>query len=430
MLEFLKETIASIPLLLCMLFPIFHLINSREYVDEYYTEEEIDEKSISVLVPCYNEEFIVQYTIKGLQSIDYENYEVIFINDGSSDNTLEVMNDNLNLVEVLTSDIGVKYYKSMLYDNIHVIDKHNGGKADSLNHGINYANNEFVCTMDADCILKKDALKIINTHLQDNDVIATGGSVNVMQLFKLKKNPSILLKLQSLDLIKAFYTYKPSLSVINSMSIISGAFGVFRKSVFKEVGYFKSTLGEDMDMTLRFQEYASNNNKKVTYAMEAVCYTECPESFKDLAKQRIRWQKAFVDSIILNKEFVFKNFFKSRLSFHLIVEALFVATFSTTLLFSNYIGALIGQKNLKLLIFSLLFIAIVDIIYLTTSISRAKEWNSELDTKRLYPAIVVDLLVTRIVLSSFFVIGTVSYLFNKRSWNKVSRCDNNYHVDN
>lgn len=405
-------------------FAIYHLINSTRFKSRSQ-KLNIFQQGFSILIPCYNEAGIIKNTIMGLNSIHYENYEVIFINDGSTDNTMDILREQLQLIELEGS-----FFRSKLNENIFVVDKVNSGKADSLNVGIEKSNKELICTLDADCILHKDALSYMNHIFQDNDVIASGGVVKVLQMFRLNDKAKLLVKLQTLEFLKGFYVYKASLAFNNALAIISGAFGVFRKKELQIVGGFKSGLGEDIDVTLRMQDYATKNNKKVTYDLNAICYTECPESFKDLTKQRIRWQKAFIDAIIKNKKFLFKSIFTKGLSFHVIIDSLISAGLSTTLLVINAIFSIflgMGQISKELVYYYIITI-VFHITYSFYAVFKERKSHEKSFKKNVFCIILLDILFFRFINALYYVFGSILYFFNKNDWNKVERTNHNYNV--
>ncbi|GAA0720948.1 hypothetical protein GCM10008905_10760 [Clostridium malenominatum] len=414
-------------------FSLFHMICAIKYKIPTYNYKK-PEKGITILIPCYNEAPILKYTIEGLKKLHYENYEVIFINDGSSDNTLEVLNDQLHLeelnednsTELLGGIIGM--YKSSVYNNMYVIDKENNGKAESLNAGVRFSKNELVLTLDADCILKQDALKIMNNTFADKKVIASGGAVHTMQMFKLNNPAKLLILLQSLDYIKGFYIYKASLAYNKALAIISGAFGIFKRDVLLEIGGFRAGLGEDIDITIRLQEYAIKYDKKVIFNENAICFTECPESFKNLVIQRIRWQKGFIDSIIKNRRFIFKNFFKHNLCFFLLIDAVLINTISIGVLLINILIASINIKNNinNHLISYLVITVIFNYLYSVTAIIKSNRYVEGLQKKWLYAVIVIDMFVFRFLYIFFYIFGTFQYYFNNKSWNKFTRTNNVY----
>lgn len=422
-------------LFLSTFFSIYHLISAYKFKGKSITHQ-VNEKGISILIPCYNEAPILRHTIQGVLNMEYENLEVIFINDGSKDSTFEILHDLLDLTPYENDIMNfapneVKgIFKSNKYSFIFVVDKYNSGKANSLNIGVFYAQKELVLTMDGDCVLEKNALMNMSITFEDEEVIASGGVVHIMQMFKLENKLNKIILMQALDYIKGFYIYKASLAYNDALSIISGAFGVFRRSVIIEVGGFKSGLGEDIDITLRFQEYAKKNNKKIDFNKNALCYTECPESLRDLIRQRVRWQKGFIDAILNNSIFLFKNVLKSNVCFYIIVDALLSNSFATVVFIINtiliFMRVIYGYPPQLFTYYftALLFNTISSII----AIKGAKKNTPQLNTKTLYFIIFYDIIFFQMLRVFFFLKGTITYYFDNENWNKVSRTNNCYKV--
>jgi cellulose synthase/poly-beta-1,6-N-acetylglucosamine synthase-like glycosyltransferase len=393
-------------------------------------------KGISVLIPCYNEAPILKYTVKGVLMVEYDNLEVIFINDGSQDGTFQVLHKMLELYEwegkiADTLPVIVKgVYKSRKHPFVYVIDKYNSGKAESLNIGIMFAGKELIVTMDGDCVLEKNALTSMNTIFDDESVIASCGIIHVIQMFKLKSRLKLIVLMQALDYIKGFYFYKASLAYNDALSIISGAFGVFRKSIIIEIGGFKKGLGEDIDMTIRFQQYAKLHNKKVVYNTNAICYTECPESLKELIAQRVRWQKGFIDAVLNNSGFLFKNVFKSNVCFYMVIDALLSNSFATVVFIINTILALAGVIfGYPLPIIGYYLTTIVfNIVCSVMAIKIAKKNVPYLKTRLLYLVIVYDMLLFQLLRIYFFIAGAATYIFDSEHWYKVNRTNNSYNI--
>ncbi len=438
--------IVSICTFLSTFFAMLHLICSFYYRKE---PERAPRKALgfSLIIPCYNEAAILKNTLCGVLRLDYEDYEIIFVNDGSVDKTMIVFNDLLALepfpcgkVELCVGYRGV--YRSTRYANIFVIDKQNSGKAASLNAGMALSRREIIVTLDGDSVLEKNALHVMNRAFQDEDVIASGGAIHVMQYFLMEKCKTPLIALQALDYIKGFYIYKPSLAVNNALNIISGAFGVFRKAALTEVGGFRNGLGEDIDITIRLQEYAQNHRKVISYTMDAICYTECPQTWKDLRRQRVRWQKAFWDAVVHNRHFLIKNFFQASICFFMIADATLSGTIAVMTFLTNYlllsIRVFFGIPPL-LLIFSglaVLFNIANSLVAIYRAIRRGPDSFRTADsdasgskrtkTSPLYFGVCTDLIVFSFLRIVFFIKGTVSYLMKRTSWDKLNRTNNAY----
>ncbi|MCP1125932.1 glycosyltransferase [Bacillus sp. 3103sda1] len=436
---------------ICTIFPLVHLFHCLPLFrrsGENIQQQSMMEKGISILVPCYNEQSIIETSIASMKSLPYADFEVIYINDGSSDETLFLLKKLLQLVpchkvpdgKLFYKDIKT-FYQSELYPNIYVIDKENGGKADSLNAGIEYANHDIVITLDADSILANQSLPLINQVFEDENVIAAGGMVHVLQtkimdgtnrLSLLTSN--ILVRVQMLDFLKSFYILKTSLARFRALSIISGAFGIFTKQVLLEVGGYRSTLGEDIDITLRMQKYISKHkHKKVVFVPEAVCYTECPENWHDLFKQRVRWQKAFIDCLIHFRSFFFQTLFTKSVSFFFMFEAFLTGTVMAYVMTGELIKNVVeGQYSLTHYILAyLVSVLLFGILYDVAAIFMCKYYGFTFqgrDKYRLVSTIFFDILVYRFVTMFFVMYGTISYFFNKHDWNKVTRTGRKYEV--
>jgi poly-beta-1,6-N-acetyl-D-glucosamine synthase len=434
-------------LFLGIFFPIYHVLNLIN-IPKLKKRPAINiHRAFTIIIPCYNEEKIVKNTIEGLLRINYPKYECIFINDGSSDNTLGFLNELLCLKKctrkqrhILNSKNINSIYKSGSYPNIFVIDKPNGGKSDALNIGINYARYNYIVTMDADCVMKKNALAIINTAFNDPNVVAASGVIQILQSFNLTKlsdKPSLkinaLLKLQTVEYIKACFCYKASLAKANSLLVISGAFGAFRKDILLVINGFNHVIGEDLDLTLRIQFKIFNTAEKIAYLPNAICYTEGPETFIDYMKQRKRWQKSFIECLINYRGIIFNNFFSKSLPFFMIIDALFIGVISSfvILTFLVLITANILNNNASYLLPYLLIFATVHLFYNIAGLLIAYNYKIRykgLDILRIVYTVILDILIYRIIILYAIVTGTISYFFDKHTWNKVNRSGRDYNV--
>lgn len=280
-------------------------------------------KPISIIVPAYNEQETIIDNIASLLELNYPNYEVVVVNDGSKDETLSRIINHYHLRKV-DIDINMRIktkevrgvYSSFEHSNLVVIDKENGGKADALNAGINVSRYPLFCGIDADCVIEKDALlRIVKPFLKHEETIAVGGIVRIAngceikdgQLITAKLPKSKIVKFQVIEYFRAFLTSRVGWEVLNSLLIISGAFGLFKKSMVIDVGGYKRTIGEDMELTLRIHEHCRKNKikYKVDFTSDAVCWTQAPEKLKGLKTQRIRWHRGLIDSIVKNKVMLF-----------------------------------------------------------------------------------------------------------------------------
>jgi len=271
---------------------------------------------ISVLVPAYNEETTITATVESLLQLAYAEFEVVVINDGSRDQTLQVLIERFGLlpypeayrVQIPTQEVrGI--YRSPRHPNLRVIDKANGGKADSLNAGINASRYPLFCGVDADSILERDSLqKVVQPFLRSPDMVATGGTIRAangcdvrggdLHRVDLPRNPWALF--QVMEYLRAFLFGRLGWSSVNAMLIISGAFGLFRKQTVIEVGGYRThTIGEDMELIVRIHHQMREQGKpyRIEFVPDPVCWTEVPEDRQTLRNQRIRWQRGLSESL-------------------------------------------------------------------------------------------------------------------------------------
>ncbi|NEW09492.1 glycosyltransferase family 2 protein [Paenibacillus sp. SYP-B3998] len=400
---------------------------------------DLPEKSISVLVPAYNEELTIKNCIDAMEGLHYSNYEVIIINDGSKDQTLQKLNELLDLeISDRQADGKLKYaaikgfYHSKKYNYIFVIDKFNGGKADSLNAGIDCADADIVITLDADSMLEVNSLKYVNQYFHDEQVIALGGTVKIVQGAE-KKNGVIvekftgkgIIKSQVISYIHGFYVRKLTQSAFNSIVVISGAFGAFYKNILVDVNGFRSTVGEDIDITLKIHEYMKANNldKKLVYAPEAVCYTECPENLINFYKQRIRWQKAFVDCILIYWSRLSQKF-SVGVSLFFAIDGFVLGTLTAFTTIFYLIQALFLGTNLMSAVMLLLVTLFINALQIGIALYLCKKFGSNYSFKdyiKMFVFSQVELLTYRNLLLYMNIVGTFKYFDNDEGWGFVER---------
>ncbi|UED73811.1 glycosyltransferase [Brevibacillus sp. DP1.3A] len=274
---------------------------------------------ISILVPAYNEELTIIENVRSLLSLNYPRYEVLVVNDGSKDDTLQVMINEFSLVYsehmpvqplLHTSKIrGI--YHNPAFPNLYLIDKENGGKADSLNAGINLSHYPLIASIDADSLLEKDALiRIAKVYMENPDeTVAIGGDIRIANGCKIEDGvvkdirlpDKFLPMMQSVEYLKAFLGGRIGWSAINGLIIVSGAFGVFRKDyIIKVGGYREGYPGEDMNIIIKLHKYMLENKLpyRVAFCPDAVCWTQAPDTLKILGSQRRRWGRGNLKNMI------------------------------------------------------------------------------------------------------------------------------------
>jgi cellulose synthase/poly-beta-1,6-N-acetylglucosamine synthase-like glycosyltransferase len=284
------------------------------------------EPPVSILVPAYNEQLTIVSSTQSLLQLSYPLYDVIIINDGSKDNTMEVLKETFGLIpypeayrERLKTKTVRTIYRSTQHSNLRVIDKENGGKADALNAGINTSHYPLFCSVDADSMLQRNSLqRITYPFMEDQRVIAVGGTVRVSNGCKIQDGslieiglPNNLLALfQVVEYLRAFLFGRLGWSVLDGLLIISGAFGVFRKDVVIDAGGFRTdTVGEDMELVVRLHRLLRKQKKayRMVFLPDPVSWTEVPEDLKTLKNQRIRWQRGLCESLFGNLGLLFSR---------------------------------------------------------------------------------------------------------------------------
>ncbi|WP_421381939.1 glycosyltransferase family 2 protein [Bacillus salacetis] len=393
--------------------------------------------SFSVIVPAFNEEKVIENCIEGFKNVDYQNAELIIVNDGSKDNTLGVLNETLHLKPAqrmvdtrLKHERVTGFYQSKKLPGIFVINKKNGGKADSLNAGINFSENEIVVTLDADSILEKNSLNEMNAAFQKKGVLACGGNVLISQAFNKDLQPTLkvnsVIKFQFLQYLSSFYLHKRAQAAMNSITVIAGAFGAFRRETLFDIKGFRKTVGEDMDITLKLHRFIKERGKKesIIFVPTALCYTECPSTLKSMFKQRVRWQKAFIDCLIHYRKDYFRKLPK-KFSVFFLVDQFTIGTLSAfpvlltpILLYFNG-----GQLALLLMLMSGAFLLFVYQSLTTMFVSHLHGLRfSKTDLLRFLIFMPIDIIIFRMLVNlSFVVYGTLSYFHSPDSWNKVER---------
>lgn len=282
---------------------------------------------ITILAPAYNEEKSICVAVRNLLDLDYPELEVIVINDGSTDRTFQNIQRDFGLRPVRAVYIqqaknapvrGI--YRCDLDKRLVVVDKEPGGsKADAVNAGLNAATSPYVCVVDADSVLERDALlRIMVPVLRDpKRVVSAGGIVRVLNGAEVEKGRIRRIQLprkgieviQVVEYLRAFLIGREAWARGNMLMIISGAFGVFRTDLVRAVGgYRSSAIGEDFDLIARLHRHLRENRAayKIEFVPDPVCWTEVPSDLRSLSRQRARWQKGLLDVLWLNKDMVFR----------------------------------------------------------------------------------------------------------------------------
>jgi cellulose synthase/poly-beta-1,6-N-acetylglucosamine synthase-like glycosyltransferase len=288
-------------------------VASRQHIRNLVTG--VYYRPISILVPAYNEEATIATSLHFSLGLRYPEYELVVVNDGSTDRTLQVLREEFRLVQIEKPiKIVLKHerirgiYVSLDYPNLLVIDKENGGKADALNAGINSSQFPLICSVDADSLLEEDALmRAAKLFVEDREVVASGGIIRVLngctvvngKVTEVRAPSRLIECLQSVEYLRGFLVGRTSWNCINSMLIISGAFGIFRKDIVTAIGGYRKTVGEDMDIVIRMHRHCHDKKMpcKVVFVPDPVCWTQVPGDYRSLLQQRNRWHRGLIDSL-------------------------------------------------------------------------------------------------------------------------------------
>lgn len=282
---------------------------------------------ISLLVPAYNEEASIVENIRSMLALHYPNFEIIVINDGSSDGTLQAVVDAFELSpvvrpfeeEVLHNPIrGV--YGSPNHQNLIVVDKENGGKADALNAGINLSRFPLFCAVDADSLLESDALlRAVQPFADDPDrVVAVGGTIRIAngcgvragRVVSVGMPSNVVALFQIVEYLRAYLMARLAWSKLDALMLISGAFGIFKRNVAIEVGgYSHGTVGEDMEIIVKIHRHMREQKREyeIRFVPDPVCWTEVPESMTVLGRQRRRWQRGALETFFKHRKMLFNR---------------------------------------------------------------------------------------------------------------------------
>lgn len=302
--------------------------NDNTFTDYNLIATNANAPSFSVIAPAYNEGMTVVENVRSLLSLYYHNLEIIIVNDGSRDDSMEKLIVAYELESVpffVQGNIeakairGIYKSKNSAFKKLIVVDKENGGKADALNVGVNISSGDYIVCIDVDCILEQDALlKLAKPFLEQTDkrVIACGGAIRLANNCKIENGKVVDINLpqswlgrsQALEYIRAFVLGRMAWSRASGLILISGAFGAFDKEIVLACGgYDKNTVGEDMELVVRMRRYMED--EKIPYEVinipDPLCWTEVPESKEVLKKQRNRWMRGTMETLWKHRKLMF-----------------------------------------------------------------------------------------------------------------------------
>lgn len=280
---------------------------------------------ISVIAPAFNEELSIAQSVRSLLSLQYPDLELIVVNDGSKDRTIDILRDEFALYPVERAiDRALHFtrvhgcYASRSYPGLLVVDKENGRKADATNAGISYSSGDLICIIDSDSVIDPEGLLRAVQPFMDSDgsVIAVGGSIRVANgceirdghVVKVGTGTDWLPLFQTLEYFRAFLAGRVASARGSVLLLISGAFGLFRRDVlFAAGGYQHDSLGEDLELLVRLQrlEREAGRPHTVAYLPEICCWTEVPASIEGVRNQRTRWQQGGLEVFFKHRRMLF-----------------------------------------------------------------------------------------------------------------------------
>lgn len=403
---------------------------------------------VSIIVPAYNEEATVVETVRSLLALDYTIYEIIVVDDGSKDDTSQVLIDAFQMrrirrpirrqvvcqpEEFIYSAFGQKV-------PITLVRKRNGGKADALNMGINLSQYPYFICMDADSVLQYDSLReIVRPVLEDDNVVAVGGSVRPCNGVELENGrvkkyqlpDNLLACMQVLEYDRSFLAARILFDKFNGSLIISGAFGLFQKEmVIACGGYDRTTMGEDMELVVKLHEYCVSNALpyRIRYAAGAICWTQVPERLKDLRTQRRRWHLGLFQSMGRHRR-IFGNLQYGAVG---LISYLYFLLYE---LFSPYIE-LFGMLTVLLafwvdlinvpfmILFYIIYAVFGSVLSLTAFFSRIQTIDLKLSFSDGVKAVLLclfEVTFLRFVLAFERTTALIGYRKKRMSWGRIER---------
>ena len=406
--------------------------------------------SVSIIAPAYNEEPNIVDNVRSLLSLHYNNYEVVVVNDGSKDDTLRQLIMAFELVKVdfaintriKTESIrGIYRSESKALERLVVIDKKNGGKADALNAGINVAKNDLILCIDADCIIEPDAvLKLVKPFMDEPvRVIGAGGVVRIAnscevqhgRLVKVHMPDNLLSRFQVLEYLRGFLMGRLAWSRINGLLIVSGALGLFDKDiVIKCGGYSTKTVGEDMELIIRMRKYMHKHKLpyKLVYTPEPLCWTEAPANLNVLGRQRNRWSRGTLESLLMHKDILFNPKYGTlgMLSFPywLLVEWLGpILEFIGLIILVTLIALGLVHWTYSLILFAMVYAFVLVISTLTIIYEELsyRQYTSGRDLIKLWILSFLEPFIYHPLILYWEIKGNFDFLTGKKAWGKMSR---------
>jgi len=404
---------------------------------------------ITILVPAHNEEKSICVALKNLLDLDYPELEVIAVNDGSVDGTLAEMQREFLLRPVRAVYIPQAVsaavrglYRSDADSRLLVVDKDSGGsKADAVNAGLNAATSPYVCVVDADSVLERDALlRIMVPVLADpKRVVGVGGIVRVLNGCEIEAGRVRRVRLprksieviQVVEYLRAFLIGREAWASANMLMIVSGAFGLFRTDAVRAVGGYRSqAIGEDFDLVARLHRHLREEGKdyQIQFVADPVCWTEVPSDLRSLGRQRARWQKGLLDVLWPNTDMLFRPRYGRVGSLALpylwlfeLVAPLIELLGIVTIALAACLGVLSREFFVQFMIFGYAFATVISIGSVLQEELTYKRYNDWKDVARLVSYCFLEHFPYRQMHMIWRLQGLWQYLRGDMAWRPLER---------
>ena len=404
-------------------------------------------RPISIIVPAFNERETIVSNINSVLEVGYPEFEVIVVNDGSDDETMERLQASFSLFPVtdatraqLPTKPVKQVFRSLDYPNLIVIDKVRGGKSDALNAGINASSYPLFCSIDADSLLNSDALlRIARPFVEDERIVAAGGIVRVLNGSVVERDRvvhsrapnSLLLLCQTIEYVRGFLTGRTALARLNSLLIISGAFGLFlKRAVIEAGGYHTETVCEDMELVVRLHRKARENKRvaKAIFVPDPVCWTQVPSDWKSLLRQRDRWQRGLVESLWMHKKMFLNPRYGSvgmtAMPFYVIFEAL-----GPVIELMGYIlipvlwffGMLEPSFAIMFFILAILYNIMLSLLALVVDDLLFQRYERATDLGKMMISAFLEFIGYRQILTVRRTMAVFTAMFRRKHWGRIER---------
>lgn len=401
---------------------------------------------VTIITPAFNEEDIIVESVRSTLKADYPGLEVLVVDDGSTDATLERLIAAFELVQVdliyrplLPTSLIRGFYLSRRIPNLTVISKKNGGKPDALNSGLNLCRTPYFCTLDADCILERDALLRLMRPVLASPVntVVSGGLVRVLNGCEVEEGEvariglprSGLERFQVVEYLRSFLFGRTGWDVVGGTLMVSGAFALFHSQTVVEAGGFGTdTVTEDMELIVRLHRWAREQKRRLrmSFSSDPVCWVQCPSSVSMLARQRRRWQMGLCQTLWKNSSMHFNPRYGVvgllSFPFHVYIEALgagveFVGYLAIPLVLLS--GIALPPFYLPILVLGLTYAAFLSVGSVVLEELTHRRYSSLKDFSTLLLFAVLENFGYRQLILWFRLQGYLKFYTGSRKWEKV-----------